>query len=77
MVKSLLVHPKDKKNNLETSEVVYEVPCKGCNKTYVGESGRQLGVRLKEHQKDSEKIAEKESPEPWESRQLRSNISQP
>ena len=58
-LKSLLVHPKDKKNNLETSEVVYEVPCKGCNKTYVGETGRQLGVRLKEHQKDSEKIAEK------------------
>ena len=23
-LKSLLVHPKDKKNNLETSEVVYE-----------------------------------------------------
>ena len=58
-LKSLLVHPKDKKNNLETSEVVYEVPCKGCNKTYVSETGRQLGVRLKEHQKDSEKIAEK------------------
>ena len=58
-LKSLLVHPKDKKNNLETSEVVYKVPCKGCNKTYVGETGRQLGVRLKEHQKDSEKITEK------------------
>ena len=58
-LKSLLVHPKDKKNNLETSEVVYEVPCKGCNKMFVGETGRQLGVRLKEHQKDSEKIAEK------------------
>ena len=58
-LKSLLVHPKDKKNILETSEVVCEVPCKGCNKSYVGETGRQPGVRLKEHQKDSEKIADK------------------
>ena len=54
-----MMHPKDKKKILETSEVVYEVPCKGCNKSYVGETGRQLGVRLNEHQKDSEKIADK------------------
>ena len=33
-------------------QYVYGVPCKGCNKSYVGETSRQLGVR---HQKDSEK----------------------
>ena len=51
-LKSLLVRPKDKRDNLQTSEVIYEVPCKGCEKSYVGETGRQLGVRLNEHQKD-------------------------
>ena len=30
--------------------VVYRVPCKGCTKTYVGQSGRSLTCRLKEHQ---------------------------
>ena len=28
---------------------VYSVPCAGCNKCYVGETGRSLGVRLREH----------------------------
>ena len=58
-LKSLLVHPKDKRDNLQTSEVVYEVPCKGCKKSYVGDTGRQLGPRLKEQQKDTEKITDK------------------
>ncbi|XP_072048630.1 uncharacterized protein [Amphiura filiformis] len=55
-LKSILVHPKDKKDILETSDAVYEIPCKGCDKSYVGETGRQFGVRLKEHQKDSETV---------------------
>ena len=56
-LKSLLVHSKDKnknktknktkkkkkKNILETSQVVYEVPYKGCSKSYVGQTRRQLG----------------------------------
>ena len=29
--------------------VVYEVPCKGCHQTYIGETKRTLKVRLGEH----------------------------
>ena len=29
--------------------VVYEVPCHDCSKTYIGETGRSLQERLKEH----------------------------
>ena len=32
--------------------------CDGCKKSYIGETGRQFGIRLKEHQKDVEKIAD-------------------
>jgi len=32
--------------------VVYEVPCSGCPKTYVGETGRGVEKRLKEHKSD-------------------------
>ncbi len=48
-LKSILVYPKDKKDISQTSEVVYDIPCKGCDKSYIGEMGRQFGVRLKEH----------------------------
>ena len=36
--------PMDKRNN-----VVYKIPCKDCNATYIGESKRSFGVRYKEH----------------------------
>ena len=36
--------------------MVYDIPCGGCEKSYIGETGRQFGIRLKEHQKDVEKI---------------------
>ena len=32
--------------------MVYEIPCTGCYKTYVGETGRGVDVRLKEHHSD-------------------------
>ena len=32
------------------SEIVYEVKCSDCDKAYIGEFGRELGTRIKEHQ---------------------------
>jgi len=48
-LKDLLVHPKDKQDKEDITECVYKVPCANCDKTYVGETGRKLGVRLHEH----------------------------
>jgi len=38
----------------ETAECVYRIPCKNCDKAYIGETGRTFGVRMKEHQKEVE-----------------------
>ena len=55
-LRQLLVHPKDKRERENISECVYEIPCAGCEKKYIGETGRAFGIRLKEHQKDVESI---------------------
>ncbi|XP_072039396.1 uncharacterized protein [Amphiura filiformis] len=70
-LKRLLVHPKDKVDTIKTSGVVYEIGCKGCDKSYIGETGRPFGVRLKEHQKDAEKSQTENTPEKIELYQLR------
>lgn len=49
----LLVHPKDKIEQNKKCNVIYEIPCKSCNKTYIGETGRTY-TRKKEHQKERE-----------------------
>ena len=54
-LKSILVHSKDKKDVTDNSDVVYDVPCGECEKSYIGETGRQFGICLKEYQKDVEK----------------------
>jgi len=53
-LKRLLVHPKDKQEKEETTECVYKIPCENCDRTYVGETGRKFGVRLKEHRSEVE-----------------------
>ena len=58
-LKHNLVHPKDKIEATKTCDCVYEIPCKNCKKSYIGETGRPFGVRLKEHLKESEKITER------------------
>ena len=58
-LKSLLVHPKDKQDINKTCGVIYDIQCKECKKSYIGETGRVFGTRLKEHQKDSKKVKQR------------------
>jgi len=53
-LRNLLVHPKD--SDEEKPEVVYKIPCKNCERVYVGETGRPLGARVKEHRKEVDSI---------------------
>ena len=55
-LRDLLVHPKDKLSACEKSNVVYEVPCKNCQSVYIGETGRLLSIRIKEHSEDVNKV---------------------
>ena len=38
-------------NNKKNEVGVYEIPCRDCNSSYFGETGRGLDTRLKEHQR--------------------------
>ena len=38
-------------SELERQSVVYRIPCKDCTGAYVGQTGRSLGQRLKEHKR--------------------------
>lgn len=40
---------------LEKSNVIYHIPCGSCNGAYIGQTGRKLGDRLKEHMRDCTK----------------------
>ena len=56
-LRKLLVSPKDKVPKEKQCGVVYEVPCHNCDKTYIGETGRQLGTRVEEHKKEVEELS--------------------
>jgi predicted GIY-YIG superfamily endonuclease len=49
----LLVHPKDKTPKEKKCGILYLIPCDNCEEFYVGETGRALEKRLKEHRKTS------------------------
>ena len=51
-LRKLLVHHKDKIDPLETTDCIYEIPCKTCAYTYIGETGRKIATRLEEHKKE-------------------------
>ena len=53
-LRSILVHPKDKLLPQQKSEVIYDIPCADCPKSYIGETGRSLDTRLQVHQKSGE-----------------------
>ena len=35
----------------QKSDAIYSIPCNDCNQEYIGQTKRQFGTRLKEHQK--------------------------
>ena len=51
----MLMHPKDKISNDQKKDLVYHWECKadGCNSSYIGETSRALGERVKEHSKST------------------------
>ena len=51
-LRQALVHPKDKVQKLRNSGVVYEIPCMNCKATYIGETKRNLSIRISEHKRD-------------------------
>ena len=53
-LKRMLAHPKDKQENEEKTDCVYKIACANCDETYVGETGRKFGVRLKENRTEVE-----------------------
>ena len=50
-LRSLLVHPKDPVPMDQRKGVVYSVPCDGCSKVYIGQTGRSLKHWLAEHRR--------------------------
>jgi len=51
-LRNFVVHPKDKVKDEEKTELIYCVPSKNCSSSYVGETGRKFGLRIKEHEKE-------------------------
>ena len=50
-LRSHLVRPKDALEPTKQSGVVYKIPCE-CGKVYIGETGRSMRERIKEHDRD-------------------------
>ena len=49
MLSSVFRKPKDRILESEKSGLVYEIPCRDCDAIYVGETGRSLKTRKREH----------------------------
>ena len=50
-LRSYLVRPKDALEPGKQDGVVYKIPCE-CGKVYIGETGRAMQDRIKEHDRD-------------------------
>ena len=50
-LKQVLVHPKDPVPASRRKGVVYSIPCAECPRTYIGQTGRSLDLRLQEHRR--------------------------
>jgi len=51
-LRNFVLHLKDKVRDEEKTELIYHVLCKNCSSSYVGETGRKFGLRIKEHKKE-------------------------
>ena len=51
-LQNIVVHPKDTVKDEEKTELIYCVPCKNCSSSYIGETGRKFGLRIKKHKKE-------------------------
>ncbi len=54
-LRQLLAHPKDRIDMDKKCNIIYEIPCKTCHKTYIGETGRSFNTQKTEHKKECEK----------------------
>ena len=50
-MRSLLMRVRPRRSPLEYKGVIYKIPCHDCDQVYIGETGRHLITRLKEHQR--------------------------
>ena len=50
-LRSHLIRPKDPADPTKLDDVVYRIPCE-CGKVYIGETGRPMQERIKEHDRD-------------------------
>ena len=50
-LRSHLVRPKDAVDPAKQDSVVYRIPCE-CGKVYIGDTGRPMQDRIKEHDRD-------------------------
>ena len=48
-IRSILVYPKEKTPDAQKCGLVYQVECPECPLTYIGETGRTLATRMKDH----------------------------
>ena len=55
-LKNKVNYKRGQANKTEEQGVVCEVYCKDCEKVYIGETGRQLDIRLNEHKKGARNI---------------------
>ena len=46
-----MIKPR-KEENINKESIIYSIPCNGCNKVYIGETGRGMTKRLYEHKAD-------------------------
>lgn len=51
-IRNLYPPKKDKIEKMNKAGLVYSVACKGCDKTYVGQTGRTLKHRMSQHKYD-------------------------